>query len=117
MNKSNTPSKTKNVMTPLNWLTPIVTFILTGGGVSGATLTQKTWMSIWCFILATLMLLFYGWVYVYFMFRDPNRLQTEEFQFQEHALNAGVLMQGENLIRTGSIAGEIENENNGGNAR
>jgi hypothetical protein len=71
-----------NVMTAISWF----------GGAFEATLipaaaySSNTWVSIACIILACLMFLAYFGIYLYFVWRDPDRLQSEQFNLYQHEL-------------------------------
>ena len=43
------------------------------------TFNHDNWFGIGCFVVAVGVIIFYISVYVYFMIKDPDRLQSEEF--------------------------------------
>ena len=80
-----------NVMTPLNWFTGIAEVALMSGIIGSDT----SFVKISCLIIFSALAIFYGSVYVYFMRKLPDRLQTEEYNvrikeltlFQEGSLS------------------------------
>jgi hypothetical protein len=88
-----------NIMTPLNWLVGIVETILTSGLI-GTSILHQLWLQVFLSILMTSIIVFYCKVYIYFMLRDPDRLQTESYRLasQEIALNVGNIKTADKLI-------------------
>jgi len=64
-----------NVMTPLNWYTGVAEFALMFGIIG----SDINFVKISCLIIFLLLAIFYAGVYVYFMLKSPDRLQTEEY--------------------------------------
>ncbi|MFV3407949.1 hypothetical protein ACNH6C_05055 [Bdellovibrio bacteriovorus] len=71
-----------NAMTPLNWFTGITEACL----LPTAALNADSWLGVGCFVLAIIIILFYGIVYLYWTFKDPDRLQTEGFNLVRQGL-------------------------------
>lgn len=63
-----------NIMSPLNWFA----FIADSCLVAGIIGSDDTFVKVICLIIFFLVSLFYGGVYIFFMLKDPDRLQTEE---------------------------------------
>lgn len=66
----------ENIMTPLNWITWIIEAILVGGAILA---TDSLWLQIGLFFVAVSLLIFYCSMYWFWATKDPNRLQTEDF--------------------------------------
>ena len=67
--------KKGNVMTPLNWMAGVSETLL----ISASSFSDNkdvTNVFVW---FAVAVAVFYAAMYVYFAIKDPNRLQTEEF--------------------------------------
>lgn len=75
-------------MTPLGWMAGAFEALLIPTG----SYNHDNWVGVVCFIFAGLVLLFYGGIYLHFAFRDPDRLQTEEFNLlsKELTLKTGM---------------------------
>ena len=71
-----------NVMTPLNWGVGIAETAL----MSGVILSKDTFVKVSCLIIVVAVLIFYGYAYNYFMKKDPNRLQTEDYNIRTQEL-------------------------------
>ena len=67
-----------NVLTPLNWLIPLVELLLLGGCLKA----EKSYIVIVCLCLMVILVLFYLCAYVYFALRDPDRLQSETYNIK-----------------------------------
>lgn len=92
-------SERSSVMTPLNWFIGIVETILSVGLI-GSSIVAISWLQVLLFCFMVLVVAFYAFVYVYFMIKDPDRLQTESYRLasQEIALNVGPIPPGEKLV-------------------
>lgn len=73
--KARGTAKKGNVMTPLTWMCGISEMAL----FYTATLNSNNWLGITSFILAALIIFFYGTMYVFYSIKDPDRLQSEEY--------------------------------------
>lgn len=71
-----------NAMTPLNWMCGISQTIL----LPIATYNYSNWLGIASFIVFISILIFYGYIYNYFATRDPNRLQSEEYNLESQRI-------------------------------
>lgn len=71
-----------NVMTPLNWGVGIAETAL----MSGVILSDDSFVKISCLFIVVVVLLFYGYVYHHFMKKDPDRLQTEDYNIRTQEL-------------------------------
>lgn len=66
----------QNVMTPLNWITGILGSIFSLGLIADTEL----WIKIFCSVLIVCLAFFLCAVYIYWMLKDPDRLQSEQYQ-------------------------------------
>lgn len=71
-----------NVMTPINWFGGAFVLVLIHTGAS----QHANWYGVVCFILATLVFLAYLSIYIYFIVKNPDRLQSEQFNLERQAL-------------------------------
>jgi len=78
-----------NVMTPLNWFASAFEAVL----VPTAALQHDNWMGAACFVTAILFAITYVVIYLFIFKKDPNRLQSEEFNLhqQEILIDSGPL--------------------------
>ena len=67
-----------NVMNPLKWTTISFESLL----AVCAFLTNQLWMQIVCVVFMGIILIFYYGFYLYWMLKDPNRLQSEGFNLE-----------------------------------
>jgi hypothetical protein len=67
-----------NAMRPLNWFIGIAQTLLSGGLFA----YPDFWVKIFCAVLIVCLLIFYGAVYVYFMVKNPDRLQSEQYNLE-----------------------------------
>lgn len=80
MKRSQTRKKIKsdglnNILSPLTWLCAISqTLLFSIGGYY-----SNSWYGIACFALATVIILFYAIMFLYFALHEPDRLQSEKF--------------------------------------
>lgn len=72
-----------NVMTPLNWCVGLTESALMAGIIGSDDLFVK----ITCLVIVVAVLLFYGYVYLYFMKSAPDKLQTEEYNLRNSELS------------------------------
>ncbi|MGO9744264.1 MAG: hypothetical protein ACLPN5_22630 [Roseiarcus sp.] len=72
----------RTAVNPLLWLVGLVTPL----AVAGATVTSDLWMRVALLTLAFLPVLFTILAYFVYMFRDPDRLQSEEYRLRQSAL-------------------------------
>jgi hypothetical protein len=71
-----------NVMTPINWFSSVFEGVLIPTGA----LQHSNWFGIICAVLVFIMLTAYIWAYFYFACKDPNRLQSEEYNLCQQEL-------------------------------
>jgi len=71
-----------SAVNPLLWLNGLITLPC----LAGAFWTTDLWKSFVYFGLAIFLLLVTVLVFAYFMIRDPDRLQSENYQIRRHAL-------------------------------
>lgn len=78
--------KVTTVMSPLS----ITLGVISSALIIGATQAPDIWLrAIFC-ILVVLVIVFYLCVYAYFAIKDPNRLQTEEYNLALQTLSGAV---------------------------
>lgn len=80
--------KKGNVMTPLNWFAGIVEPCLFGSSMIMTAVNPNSWLDSGLFVVGVALLVFYGFMYAYFAFTDPDRLQTEEYNLMHQELAA-----------------------------
>lgn len=102
--KSTHQSSRVNVMQSISWMTVVSEAILVPGGIFAA----DDWYKIACFILAVIIVVFYGSMFVYFAVKDPDRLQSEEFNLAHHELT---LLGDNREFRSVQIINSNPNEN------
>tara|TARA_R110000868_G_scaffold7793_2_gene41097 strand:+ start:208 stop:552 length:345 start_codon:yes stop_codon:yes gene_type:complete len=90
--KDNQYGKRGNVMTPLNWMCGICETLLCVLAYNH----YHNWLGKSAFIVFFIILLFYAGMYIFYSIKDPNRLQTEEYNLESQRL--AVISTGENLI-------------------
>ena len=71
-----------NVMTPINWFGGPFVLVLIHTGSS----QQANWYGVACYVLAALVFLSYLSIYVYFTIKNPDRLQSEQFNIERQTL-------------------------------
>ena len=71
-----------NVMTPITWFGGVFESAL----IPAAAYYHDTWVSIACIILASAMFLSYFGMYMYFAVKDPDRLQSEQYNLYQQEL-------------------------------
>jgi len=74
--------KKNNAMTPLNWGVGIAETAL----MSGVIASDDAFVKISCISIVIAVLLFYGYVYNHFMIKDPDRLQSEDYNIRTQEL-------------------------------
>ena len=72
----------RTAVNPLLWLVGLVTPLSLGA----AALIGESWMAVALFVLACLPVIFTIAAYFWYMFRDPDRLQSEEYRLRQVAL-------------------------------
>jgi heme/copper-type cytochrome/quinol oxidase subunit 2 len=78
--------RTGSVMTPLNWMCGVSQAVLVPAGA----VSHDNWLGIGCFCVAVFVILFYAAMYVFYSFRDPDRLQTEDFNIASEEMRLQV---------------------------
>lgn len=71
------------VVQPLLWLCG--TFSL--GCFLISALVKDQWLQRGLFVVGLLPIILFGFAYIYFMFKDPDRLHSEEFQLKRRSLS------------------------------
>lgn len=74
--------KRGNVMTPLNWMCGLVEIVL----IPTAATCWDNWLGKATFILAALLMVFYAVMFIFFAIRNPDRLQTEQYNLERHEM-------------------------------
>lgn len=69
-------------MTPINWVGPAFEAVLIPVGA----MQHSNWYGVACFILAVAIVVAYFGIYVLFVLKDPDRLQSEEYNLQQKEL-------------------------------
>jgi len=72
----------RTAMNPSLWLVGLVTPL----ALVGATVTEVAWKSVALFAVACLPVAFAIVAYFVYMFRDPDRLQSEEYRLHQSAI-------------------------------
>lgn len=92
--------RTGSVMTPLVWMCGISELILIPSGLA----SHDDWFAKGCFSVAVFVVLFYAAMYLYFAIRDPNRLQTEDYNIvsEEMRLQVGSATTPALVVQAGS---------------
>ena len=93
--------RTHNVMTPLNWMCVVSETILLPTGA----LNHDNWFGIGCFILASLIVVFYASMYLFFSIKSPSSLQTEDYNLsvEEMKLHINASSSEPIIVRTNII--------------
>jgi len=73
--KARNKNKKSNVMSPLNWMCGVCET----GVLVVASKNHDNWLGPAAFWVSVAILIFYALMYVFYSMRDPDRLQTEEF--------------------------------------
>jgi hypothetical protein len=79
-------SSVNSVMTPLNKMIWVVELILGSCASGGLVLHAPSWMLICFMCFMGFILLLYGGAYVFFMIKDPSRLQTEKYNLEQQEM-------------------------------
>jgi len=74
-----------NVMTPINWFGAVFETVL----IPTAACQFDNWLGVGCFVLACLCFLFYSIIFACFAIKNPDRLQSEQFNLEQQALALG----------------------------
>lgn len=69
---------TDNVMKPINWVVGFVELLLMAG-VLGSTIF---WIQVASFVCMIAIMFVYFGIYIYWMLREPNRLQSEGYNLE-----------------------------------
>ena len=92
---SNANVKIKNAMNPI----VKILLCLMPFAVGAMLLGKETWIQVLGAVFASLVVFVALGAYIYFMFKNPQMLQSEEYQIQKQALE---------IIQQQGIAGQVE---------
>jgi ABC-type bacteriocin/lantibiotic exporter with double-glycine peptidase domain len=96
----------RTAINPLLWLVGLVTPL----ALVGAVLIGDLWMRIALLVLAFLPVIFTIAAYFMYMFRDPDRLQSEEYRLRQSALQLLVAKDsGAKVVDAATQIARIEN--------
>ncbi len=70
-------------MTPINWFGGVFETVL----IPTAAFQHNNWVGVACIFLASFMFFAYLGIYIYFSIKDPNRLQSEEYNLYQRELS------------------------------
>ena len=73
----------KNAMSSINWVISFVQLLLMIGIMKGASI----WIQIFSAVVMVLLIIFYCGVYVYYMLKAPDRLQSESYNLQKQSID------------------------------
>jgi membrane protein implicated in regulation of membrane protease activity len=65
-------------MKPINWLVGFVELLLTAGFLGGSSF----WVQVVSFVFMVVIMAVYFSIYIYWMLRNPNRLQSEGYNLE-----------------------------------
>lgn len=75
--------RVKSALNPVLWLCAVVTVPLAG---LATFVEEPTWLTVCLVVLAFLPLVLVGIGFVVFLFRDPDKLQSEDYQIRKRTL-------------------------------
>jgi len=78
-----------NAMTALNWFTGITESVL----VPTTAINHANWVGVFCAFLVFFIIFFYAGIYIRWMIKDPDRLQTEGYNLAVKGLATETDMQ------------------------